>query len=190
MVLIYVRRWNSTCFWTVSYTLKVGTVQRRLTGVEIGTNGLIILNCLVGHFPFLILKGHHHERSIKQSPASSQLLLQSSVSPSSCCTVPRCPRIATVRRATLPYIFLCWLAPIGGDNHQCTATVRCWRCTIQGLYRFMMMKFAPVPNFKIVFMLIQIIVKDQLDQSRPIQLLWRRWWRFMLLLWWCPFKIK
>ena len=76
-----------------------------------------IRNCLVGHFSFLILKGHHHERSIKQSPAlhnswisldwSStiftiigvpvQLLYGPTVSPYSCCTVPRCPRTATVR---------------------------------------------------------------------------------------------
>ena len=31
---------------------------------------------MVGHFPFFILKGYHHERSIKQSTASSQQLNQ------------------------------------------------------------------------------------------------------------------
>jgi len=38
----------------------------------------------------------------------------------SCCTVPRCPCTVTGRRTTLPYIFLCWPEPIGGDDHQCT----------------------------------------------------------------------
>jgi len=119
-------------------------------------------------------------------------LLRSSVSLYSRCTVPRCPRTATVRRATLLYIFLCWPAPIDVDNHQCTATVRChvaqyssctvptWhrtvavqcrRCTVQQFYRFMMMKFAPVPDFKIVCMPTQMIVLDLFNQSRLIQLL-------------------
>ena len=31
---------------------------------------------LSGHFPFFILKGHHHKRSVKQSSASSQQLNQ------------------------------------------------------------------------------------------------------------------
>ena len=35
-----------------------------------------------------------------------------------------------------------------------------------------------------------MIIKDLLDQSRLIQLLWRRCGCFMLLLWWSPFKMK
>ena len=53
-----------------------GTVQGQLTGVESVINRQIILNCLVGRFPFFILKGHHHERSIKLSSASLQQLNQ------------------------------------------------------------------------------------------------------------------
>ena len=45
-------------------------------------------------------------------------LLRSSVSPSSRHTVPWCPRTNTVWRATLLYIFICWLVPINGANHQ------------------------------------------------------------------------
>ncbi len=57
---------------------------------------------------------------IELASTGRDLFLRSSVSPYSCCTVPRCPRTATVRRTTLPYIFLCWPAPIDGDDHQCT----------------------------------------------------------------------
>ena len=53
--------------------LKV-TVQRQLTWFESGINGWKLLHCMVGHFSFYVLKGHHHKMSIKQFSASSQLL--------------------------------------------------------------------------------------------------------------------
>ena len=89
-----------------------------------------ILNCLVSHFPFFNFKGTPSQEEHKTVPSvfstvgsastGRDLFLRSSVSAYSCCTVPRCPRTATVRRTTLPYIFLCWPAPIDGDDHQCT----------------------------------------------------------------------
>ena len=39
---------------------------------------------------------------------------------------------------------------------------------LQRFYRFMMMKFAPVPDFKIVCTLTQMIVLDLFNQSRQM----------------------
>jgi len=71
-------------------------------------------------------------------------------------------------------------------------TVAVWygHGTVRRFYRFMMTKYAPVPDFKIVCTWTQMIVKDLLDQSRLIQLLWRRCGLYMLLSWWCPFKMR
>jgi hypothetical protein len=43
-------------------TLKTGRVKIRI-------DRCVLLNCVVGRFPFDILKRHHHERNIKLFPA-------------------------------------------------------------------------------------------------------------------------
>ena len=127
--------------YNVWYRTFKGTVQWQVTGVESGINRLIILNCLDGHFPFFNFKGtpswEEHKTvpsvftTFESSSTGRVCLLQSSVSPSNCCTVPQFPRTATVRRETLPNIFLCWLAPIDGDDNQCTASVQYMDETVQ-----------------------------------------------------------
>ena len=52
-----------------------------------------------------------------------------------------------------------------------TLAVWCRHCTVQRFYRFMMTKFAPVPNFKIVCTRTQMIEFYLFNQSRLIQLL-------------------
>ena len=135
--------------------------------------------------------------TVGSASTGQDLFLRSSVSPYSCCMVPRCPRTATVQRATLLYIFLCWPAPIDGDDLsvQCTGTgpyssctvptwhrtvaVRCRRGTVQRYLRYMMTKLAPVSDFIIVCMRTGWFncCEDAGDC-------------FMLLSWRCPFKIK
>jgi len=95
----------------------------------------------------------------------------SSVSMYSRSMVPRVHRAATVWLVPLPYIFFCWLAPIDGptlspyshcmvqgpdgtvavrSQYGTIPSLRCWRGTIRHFVRFMMTKFALVPDFKIV----------------------------------------
>ncbi len=47
-----------------------GIVQRDLTGVETRLKKSVLLSLRVGMFFFGILKGHHHEKSIKPVSAS------------------------------------------------------------------------------------------------------------------------
>jgi hypothetical protein len=47
-----------------------GIVQRDLTRVETRLKKSVLLSYSVGKFLFLILKGHHHEKSIKPVSAS------------------------------------------------------------------------------------------------------------------------
>ena len=107
-----------------------------------GTNWYIFLNCLVGHFHFIILKGHHHERSIKPSASTGQIgLMWSYVSAYSCSMVPHVWHSATSCWAPLLYIIICWLSPIDRDDvgpcRSCTVmlweyscTVMTWDCTV------------------------------------------------------------
>jgi hypothetical protein len=49
-----------------------GIVQRDLTGVETRLRQSVLMNYIVANLAFLILKEHHHERSIKLVSASQQ----------------------------------------------------------------------------------------------------------------------
>ena len=79
----------------------------------------------------------HNVFTVESALTGLVRFLRSSVSPSGRWTVPRCPHTATVRRATLPYIFLCWLVPIDGDDLsvQYTGTGLYSSCTVPMWHR-------------------------------------------------------
>ena len=104
-----------------------------------------------------------------ESASTGQVgLLQSSELPQ---YGPRCSPYSyrTVQRGPLPYIILCCMAPIKGSTaspyshfmvqgQDRTVALRCRRGTIRQFDRFMMTKFALVPDFKIVSTRTQAII--------------------------------
>jgi hypothetical protein len=70
MQMSWLRETLNHTYSTTVHTAFKGIVQRDLTGVETRLKRSVLMNYIVAKFAFLILKEHHHERSIKLVSAS------------------------------------------------------------------------------------------------------------------------
>ena len=128
---------------------------------------------------------HSIYTTIESTSTGRIVKIRLSLSAYSRSTVPRVHHTTTVWQVLLPYIILCWLAPIDGptsspysycmvQGQDRTVAVWWWRGTVWGFNWFMMTKFAPVLDFKIVCTRTQTIIIDLFNRLRLIQKLWRR----------------